>query len=109
MSYTRKEDTKQMTVTLPYELVQRVSFLRKIGAGESINSSVCDFLSAQVELLEKKMRIPPGSWSHHLVCEKCGSIMVKRTPKAPDGKVFWGCVKYPQCNHTSPMASSKKQ
>lgn len=37
----------------------------------------------------------------HMVCQKCGSPMVKRraTKGAKQGNIFWGCSEYPKCRN----------
>lgn len=94
-------EKKQVSLTVPYELAKRLSFLRQAGAGEAINEAITDFIGSQIVELEKKMRIPDGAWKEPRVCVKCDGMMVLRTPSKPNGKPFWGCLSYPKCTHTA--------
>jgi DNA topoisomerase-1 len=33
-------------------------------------------------------------------CEKCGGAMIERRGKGKSGRIFYGCINYPGCNHT---------
>jgi len=34
------------------------------------------------------------------LCSKCGRLMIRRPDKFREGKFWWGCKGYPNCNYT---------
>lgn len=101
-----KMERKQVSITLPYQVAKRLSFLRQAGAAEPINEAMNAFVESQIAEIEKKLRIPPDAWKQHRVCTKCDGIMVLRTSTKQDGKSFWGCLSYPQCTHTMSVTTT---
>jgi hypothetical protein len=92
---------KSYSVQLPVALINRLSFLKKlrkgsIDIGKEITRRIYPFVIEE----EKKARINRDTWKEAKKCPSCDSYLLLKTGK--NGQ-FYGCFKYPACNHNESL------
>ena len=78
----------------------------KLMEGNELSSLIKEIQNEKVPTGPEKLQFEPArEYVSKLLCSKCGAEMVRRkATRGPHaGKEFWGCSKYPKCNHIEPM------
>jgi ssDNA-binding Zn-finger/Zn-ribbon topoisomerase 1 len=92
-------------------VAERLSYLRKVAKSPSdLQRQLVESIEATISSHEQKAKISVHDWKFAKTCPKCssGTLMQRRTNSNPP-RIFMGCSKYPDCNHTEEVPVTGKK
>lgn len=88
---------KSYTLLLPINLINRISFIKKLKKGSiDIGEVFAKSLYPTIIKIEESMHIDKDTWKSSKKCPQCSSMLIIRN--SSKGK-FYGCYNYPNCKY----------
>lgn len=103
---------KQIQVTLPKDLAERLAFIRKFKHRlPDLPQILEQAIQSVVVSSETKLNIQPDTWKSAKSCPACahGTLLKRVNSRKPDAPSFYGCSRFPECRHTEPMGETEKR
>lgn len=103
---------KQVQVTLPKDLAERLAFIRKFKHRLPELSQVLEqAIQSAIVSSESKLNIQPDSWKSARSCPACahGTLLQRVNSRKPDATPFYGCSRFPDCRHTEALSENEKR
>jgi len=105
----KNQANKNITVTLPKDVAERLLLLRKLGCRSELFTAIQNHLEAIVSMYETHSNVNQHSWKTAKVCPECkNGVLLEKARKGDVKPSFISCSTFPTCRHSESLKKVEK-